>query len=295
MTERPFPHSATVSITVTAVNNAPVANNQSVNTNENTAVAITLTASDADGDALTYSVVNTPTHGSLSGTAPNLTYTPDTDFVGGDSFTFQANDGTAVSNSATVSITVTAVNNAPVANNQSVSTNENTAVAITLTASDADGDTLTYSVVDSPTNGSLSGTAPNLTYTPDTDFVGGDSFTFQANDGTAVSNSATVSITVIAVNNAPVANNQSVSTNENTAVAITLTASDADGDTLTYSVVDSPANGSLSGTAPNLTYTPDTDFVGDDSFTFNVNDGELDSNLATVSLTVNSVNDVNCL
>ena len=101
---------------------------------ENTAVAITLTASDADGDALTYSVVNTPTHGSLSGTAPNLTYTPDTDFVGGDSFTFQANDGTAVSNSATVSITVTAVNNAPVANNQSVSTNENTAVAITLTA-----------------------------------------------------------------------------------------------------------------------------------------------------------------
>ena len=166
------------------------------------------------GDTLTYAVIASPANGSLSGVAPNLTYTPNADFVGADSFTFQASDGVANSSLATVSINVLeVVNTPPVANNQSVNTNENTAVAITLTASDADGDTLTYSVVDSPANGSLSGTAPNLTYTPDTDFVGGDSFTFQANDGTAVSNSATVSITVTAVNNAPVANDQSVSTN----------------------------------------------------------------------------------
>ena len=283
---------ATVAITVNSTNTAPVANAQSVSTDENTAVSITLTASDADGDALTYSVVDSPANGSLSGTAPNLTYTPNTDYVGADSFTFKVNDGEVDSNVATVSIAVNGVNATPVANAQSISMDENTAVSITLTGSDADGDALTYSVVDSPANGSLSGIAPNLTYTPSPDFVGNDSFTFKVNDGFVDSNVATVSITVNNVNMPPVANSQSVSTDENTAVSITLTASDADGDALTYSVVDAPANGSLSGTAPNLTYTPNIDFVGADSFTFEVNDGAADSNLATVSITVNSVNNV---
>ena len=100
----------TVSITVTPVNDAPIANAQSVTTNEDTPKAITLTGSDVDGDTLTFSVVSGPTHGALSGTAPNLTYTPASDYHGPDSFTFKANDGTADSNIATVSITVTPVN-----------------------------------------------------------------------------------------------------------------------------------------------------------------------------------------
>jgi hypothetical protein len=97
-------------------NQAPVANDQSVITDEDTAVAITLTATDANADPLTYSIITPPTHGSLSGTPPNVTYTPDFNYNGPDSFTFKANDGTADSNIATVSITINPVNDAPVAN-----------------------------------------------------------------------------------------------------------------------------------------------------------------------------------
>jgi hypothetical protein len=179
---------------------------------------------------LTYSTVAVPANGSLSGSAPNMTYTPNNNFNGTDSFTFKANDGTVDSNEATVSITIDAVNDTPVADAQSVTTDENTPVAITLTASDVDGDSLTYSVVTTPVSGSLSGSAPNLTYTPNNNFNGQDSFTFTVNDGTVDSNEATVSITVNAVNNVPVANDDTATTAEDTPVPITLTASDVDGD-----------------------------------------------------------------
>jgi hypothetical protein len=92
---------------VPAVNHPPVANDQSVTTAQDAPQAITLTASDPDGDTLTYSVVTGPTHGALSGAAPNLTYTPVPSYNGPDSFTFKANDGTVDSNVAMVSITVT--------------------------------------------------------------------------------------------------------------------------------------------------------------------------------------------
>src|SRR5581483_9396100 len=85
---------------------APVANDQTVTTSQGVAVAIVVTASDPDGDALTYSVANPPAHGSLTGVAPNLTYTPAAGFTGSDSFTFTANDGTVDSNPATLTIHV---------------------------------------------------------------------------------------------------------------------------------------------------------------------------------------------
>ncbi len=286
---------ATVSITVTQVVMAPVANNQSVTTNQDTAVGITLTASDPNTPArsLTYSVVSGPTHGTLSGTAPNLTYTPTAGYFGSDSFTFKANNGVKDSNVATVSITVTQVVLAPTANNQSVTTNQDTAVGITLTGSDPNNParSLTYSVVSNPAHGTLTGTAPNLTYTPTAGYFGPDSFTFKANNGVKDSNTATVSITVTQVVQAPVANPQSVTTNQDTAVGITLTGSDPNMPprSLTYSVVSSPTHGTLSGTAPNLTYTPTAGYFGPDSFTFKVNNGVKDSNVATVSITVTQV------
>ena len=176
----------------------PVANNLAITLNKNTQQAITLTATDPNNDPLTYTIVTQPAHGTLTGTAPNLNYNPDTSYVGADSFTFKANDGTADSNTATVSITVQGpANDPPVANNQAITLNKNTQQAITLTATDPNNDPLTYTVVTQPAHGTLTGTAPNLNYNPDTSYVGADSFTFKANDGTADSNTATVSITVI--------------------------------------------------------------------------------------------------
>ena len=281
----------TVSITVAAGNDAPVAVAQSVNATEDTAKPITLAGTDLDGNALTFAVVASPTKGTLSGTAPNLTYTPTANLNGTDSFTFRANDGTTNSATATVSISIAAVNDAPVANAQSTSTPEETAKSITLAGSDVDADALTFAVVAGPANGTLSGTAPNFTYTPTANFNGADSFTFKANDGTVDSPVATVSISVTAVNDAPVASAQSVSTAEDSAKAITLAGVDQDGNTLTFAVVGAPTKGTLSGTAPNLTYTPTANLNGSDSFTFKANDGTVDSPVATVSITITAVND----
>lgn len=282
---------ATVDITVNAVNDTPVADAQSITTSEDVAKTIVLTGSDVETVDLVYSVVDEPLYGTLNGTAPNLTYTPDLDFYGSDHFTFKVNDGSVDSTIAEVSITVDAVNDAPVANPQTVSTDEDNGVAIELTGLDVESAVLTYAVVDEPLHGVLSGVAPNLTYTPYQNFNGADSFTFKVNDGSVDSELATVSVTVAAVNDTPVANSQDVATDEDTEKAIDLSGSDVESTELFYSVVDEPQHGTLSGTAPNLIYTPDVDFNGADSFTFKVNDGALDSVSATVTIHVNPVND----
>jgi sugar lactone lactonase YvrE len=281
---------ATVSITVNHVNHAPVAQNQNVTTDEDASKAITLAATDPDGDPLTYQIMAQPSHGTLSGTAPNVTYIPASRYFGSDGFTFKANDGKLDSNIATVSITINHVNHAPVAQNQNVTTDEDASKAITLVATDPDGDTLTYTIVAKPSHGTLTGTPPNVTYTPTAHYFGSDSFAFKVNDGKIDSNTATVSITVNHVNHAPVAQNQNVTTDEDTAKAVALAATDPDGDLLSYTIVTQPTHGTLSGTPPNVIYTPTAHYFGSDSFTFKANDGKVDSNIATVSIIINHVN-----
>ena len=284
---------ATISITVNAVNDFPVAEDQSVSTYEDKAKDITLEATDTDGDALTYLVVEPPVHGTLGSViGSGVTYTPAANYFGSDSFTFKANDGSADSNTATISITVNAVNDVPVAEDQSVSTNEDTEKGITLAATDTEWDALTYLVVEPPVHGTFgSVVGSGVTYTPAANFFGSDSFTFKANDGSADSNTATISITVNAVNDVPVANDQSVTTNENIMKVIALTGSDVENDLLNFAVVTSPTHGSLGTmTGSSLTYTPATNYFGSDSFTFKVNDGKADSNTATVSITITAVN-----
>ncbi|MBX3743769.1 MAG: tandem-95 repeat protein [Verrucomicrobiae bacterium] len=277
---------ATGMITILAVNQAPVASNLAVSTLEDGAVSFTLAGSDPDGDAITYKVESGPKNGSLSGSAPNLTYTPTAGFHGSDSLTFSVSDGKLTSAHATVSITVTKVNKAPVASNLAVSTPEDSPVSFTLTASDPDGDPITYKIESAPKNGSTSGTAPNLTYTPKPGFHGSDSLTFSVSDGKLTSAHATVSITVTKVNKAPVAYAATVATEQGASVAVTLKGSDPDGDAITFKTQSGPAKGTLTGTAPNLTYTPNSGFHGSDEFTFTVSDGSLTSAPAKISITV---------
>jgi VCBS repeat-containing protein len=275
-----------VSITVTGVNDAPVANAQSVATAEDVQLPVTLTGTDPEGSALTWAIVTQPTHGTLTGAGASWTYTPAANYSGPDNFTFTVSDGTATSAPATVSITVTAANDAPVANAQSVSTPEDAPRVVTLTGTDLDGDALTFAIVTQPAYGTLTGSGASWTYTPAANYSGADAFTFTASDGTATSSPATVSISVTAVNDAPVADAQSVTTAQDVPLAVTLTGTDVEGSALTYTIVASPAHGTLAGSGATRTYTPAAGYSGADSFTFTVSDGTLASGVATVSITV---------
>ena len=130
-----------------------------------------------------------------------------------------------------------------------------------------------------------------LSGTPSTSDVGVNTFTVAVSDGIAAPVAATFVINVIFSNVAPVAQAQSVTTSEDAALAVTLTGSDGDNNPLTYSIVTQPANGTLSGTGPNRTYTPSANYNGSDSFTFRANDGTVDSPPATVSITITPAND----
>ncbi|HYH96685.1 Ig-like domain-containing protein, partial [Hyalangium sp.] len=275
---------ANLGINVAPVNDEPQAQAQSLTTPEDTALAVTLSGTDAEGASLLYTVSTQPAHGTLSGTPPNLTYTPAANDHGSDSFSFTASDGSATSAPATVSLTISPVNDAPRAFAQDLSTDEDTALAITLTASDIDGDSLTYTVTGAPAQGSLAGTPPNLTYTPAGNFHGADSFTFEVSDGVERS-SATMSLTVTPVNDAPVANGMTLSVGTEP-TAITLSATDVEGDPLSYILQTPPSHGTLSGTPPAVTYTPDPGYLDADSFSFIASDGQASSAPATVSLTV---------
>ena len=279
---------ATVSITITPVNDPPTADPTSAVTDRDVPVAIALSGADLDGDPLTFAAVpgSGPSNGSVTVAGATATYTPNPGFVGSDSFHFVSNDNSVDSPPATVSITVNDTNSAPTADNDAVVTDEDTPLPITLTGSDPDNDPLTFTLTGVPTHGTLGGVEPNLTYTPDPDYFGPDSLMFLVNDGEFDSPMATVNITVNPVNDAPVTADVSAATNEDMAVAVTLAGTDVENDALTYSVTGGPANGTLSGTAPNLTYLPNPGFTGTDTFTYLVNDGEFDSNTATVDIEV---------
>ncbi|MSU64476.1 MAG: tandem-95 repeat protein [Pedosphaera sp.] len=279
---------AVVSITVQRVNNAPVASSKSVQTLENQPVGVNLSGTDADGDPITFTVKSNPAHGTLSGTLPNLTYTPASNYSGSDSFTFTVSDGTLVSAAATVSITVSGVNSAPSAAVITANTVAGQSVTITLAGSDPNGDPLSYLLTSSPAHGTLSGTAPSLSYAPDASFSGADSFTYTVSDGTLTSYDATVTINVSALNHAPVASSQSVTTPQNTAATIVLLGSDPDGDALTYSISRNPYHGTLKVTGQTVIYTPTAGYYGSDSFKFKVSDGVLTSASTTVNITVKS-------
>ncbi len=171
-------NSAGVCRTLSGGNSVPEADAQSVQTPEDTAVSITLTGSDPDGGPLTFTVLTLPADGVLTGTPPNVVFTPDPDFQGADSFTFKVSDGSSDSNTAAVSITVTPINDPATADIQSQLTPEDTSVAITLTGSDPEGDPLTFTILTNPTHGVLTGTPPDLVFSPEPNFNGSDGFSF---------------------------------------------------------------------------------------------------------------------
>ncbi len=275
-----------------AVNSAPQAISESLSAVTGTALPIVLNGSDAEGSALVFSIVSEPQHGALTGTPPDLTYAAVDGFLGTDSFSFKVNDGSDDSAIATVTIEVgqgEPVNTAPSATSQSVTTAYETALGIALSGSDIDGQTLTYRITADPLKGSLQGSAPALTYVPFEGASGADVFSFVVNDGIVDSQPASVVINILPVqpsNRPPLANGQTLSTAFAQALSISLSAVDPEQQPLSYTIVQQPVSGGLSGSGQSYVYTPNADFSGLDSFQFVASDGTLSSDVATVTINV---------
>ncbi|MDZ4253021.1 MAG: Ig-like domain-containing protein, partial [Sulfuritalea sp.] len=223
-------------------------------------------------------------------------YTPSRDWYGEDRFTYKLSDGVVDSNLATVTLTVTPVNDAPVIAPRTVQLDEDTQLVVDLRegASDVDGDTLTITITGQPQHGTLTQDAGGTwTYAPNANWNGTDVIDYLVGDGQA-STATQLTFVVSAINDAPTLADQAFVTAEDTILAGNLlaTAADVEGDSLTVTLVAGPANGTLALDADGgFVYTPNINFNGSDAFTYRVNDGELDSGLATVALTVMPVND----
>ncbi|WP_426000361.1 Ig-like domain-containing protein [Caulobacter sp. DWR1-3-2b1] len=300
-------NTATVSVTVAAPvggNTGPTAAADAVTTSQGVGITFNPRANDADadGDALTVTFLGAAAHGSVvingGGT---VTYTPTAGYVGADSFSYTLADGRGGVATGVVSVTVGAGtgNRAPTAVVDSISTAQNVAISFNPrnNDSDADGDALSVTVVGSPAHGSAVLNANGtITYTPAAGYVGADSFTYTISDGRGGVATATINLTITApaTNNAPVAANDTVHTNRNVALVFNprLNDADADGDGLAVTGVGSAANGSISFNSGLITYTPNNNYVGTDSFTYTVSDGRGGAHTATVNVTVYAANEL---
>jgi len=271
---------------------APVALADTVTVDEDHALELILHATDADDDALKFAIVTPPASGALTGTPPHLIYTPRPEFSGDDAVVFSVSDGYLASGNATVTIHVTPVNDAPVAVAQAIDAVEDTSRTIALAGSDVDGDPLSFQIKTPPAHGTLATSGATVTYQPALNYHGPDQFTFAAFDGKLASEPATVAIAVAAVDDPPVATSFQVTLAEDAAgAAVGLLGGDVDGDPLGYALGAPPANGTLLGTPPALTYVPNPNFNGTDSFTYTVTAAGASSAVATVTLKVTPVND----
>ncbi|WP_462326063.1 Ig-like domain-containing protein [Desulfoplanes sp.] len=283
---------ATLSITVTGVNDAPEAPDQTVSMWENTHHTGFLTATDVDNSILNFSQTAQPANGYLSlSTTGAFEYTPYTDFTGTDTFSFLVTDPGGLSDTGTMTVTVNP-NSAPTVPQLTFSTDENTPLTGVLVSDEDTGDTLSFTDITGPAHGTLSTTDQGMfTYTPETDFEGQDQFTFTVTDGKSVPQTETIEINVLPDNHPPTILQTTFSTDEDMVLSATL-ASDADEDSLSFTDISGPSHGDVTffpgGT---FTYTPDADYFGTDQFTGKVSDGTAASQSFTVNLTINPIND----
>ncbi|MDH7502454.1 MAG: Ig-like domain-containing protein [Verrucomicrobiota bacterium] len=279
---------ATVSITVLDVNNPPIALDAAMTTKVGRALPIELEARDADEDPFVFTILSLPEHGLLTGSGSNYVYSPDPGYIGEDQFFFRAEDAKDAGAPATFTITVTDQNTAPVATNSWVEVLIDTPKEFALEAKDQENDDLSFRLLSLPAHGTLSGVPPNLTYSPERGFVGPDKFTFLVSDGELESEPATVSIVVILPNHAPDVKDQTVVAAAEKSSPVPFAVKDEDGDNLKVVILKGPRNGLVSGIGTNYLYTPKPGFLGLDWFTYRVWDGTVYSDVATVTLSVQS-------
>jgi len=282
----------TISFEVEAVNDAPWAQSFEVNATEDQFFFVDFKYGDIDGDNLNLQLSQLPKNGFMWEESGKWLYFPNNHFNGEDSLRYIVSDGELESAEATVQIRLQARNDAPVATHFTLETKEDTSASFAMLGTDVDQDKISYQVVKEPLHGRLTENGNNQwTYVPFEQYAGDDSFSYRPFDGTVHGNIGLVKISVTEVNDAPVVQPSSFSLKEDRNIAIKLIASDPEGDQLVFNIVSQPTNGTLVGEGPRYTYTPTTDFNGQDSFQVTASDGSLNSETALISLVVESQND----
>jgi VCBS repeat-containing protein len=290
---------ATITIQVNELpNQAPTIQAQDLQktTLKNTPVSGAVVGTDADGDALTFTKGTDPINGTVVVNGDGTwTYTPATGYTGTDSFTVTVSDGKGGTATATITIQVNELpNQAPTIQVQDLqkTTLKNTSVSGAVVGTDADGDALTYTKGADPSNGSVVvNTDGSWSYTPTTGYTGTDSFTVTVSDGKGGTATATITIQVNEPpNQAPTIQAQHLqkTTLKNTSVSGAVIATDAEGDTLTYTQGTNPSHGTVVVNGNGAwTYTPSTSYTGTDTFTVTVSDGKGGTATATITIQVN--------
>lgn len=293
-------------LTVTAVNDAPVAvDDTGITTDEDASIEISVLAndSDAESETLTVTAASDPANGSVEITSLNtkVTYTPDANFSGTDSFTYTVADTNGNFNTATVSLTVSSLPDAPIANDDTVATDEDTPITVysLVNDSDPDNDSFKITSVTGVANGTIAELpldGQSFTYTPNLNSIQSETLTYTITDATDRTATATVTINITPVNDAPVAQNDTTSTDEDTAVVISVLTNDSDvdaGDTLTITAYDGLTTGSVEIINSNtqLRFTPAANWHDSTTFTYAIRDAAGLTSSASVTVSASSIND----
>ncbi|MBL9136297.1 MAG: tandem-95 repeat protein [Verrucomicrobiales bacterium] len=279
-----------VAVLVKPVNDPPSLQDQEVRMNRNRATDVFYDAVDADGDKLSFTVIEGPTNGVLLAYPSLANYEPTRGYVGDDRFTYTASDGVTTVGPATVNLVVEERNNEPQVDPVATVTAVDQPLEIPVLVRDADGDATTIRVDRPPENGEAVLVGTNILYTPEPGFAGTNRFTLRASDAVGEGPEAVFEVRVTRENTPPRAQSEVLTVARNAATPIRLRATDGENNPLSYRLVTLPAYGALDGNAPSLSYTPRQNFRGLDRLEFEVMDGKATSELAVVHLLVRDPN-----
>ena len=270
-------------ITVNPVDDFPTASDDAATVAEDapaTAIDVLNNDNDPEGDAIAITNVTQPANGTVVNNGTDVTYQPDANYCGNDSFTYEINGGS----SATVSVDVTCADDAPVAVDDNATFTEDdpaTSIDVLTNDTDLDGGTKQVASVGGASNGTVTNNTADVSYQPNANYCGSDSFTYTLNGGST----ATVNVTITCVDDAPLAVDDNFTVPGNTSSPLDVLGNDTDIDGGTKevaSVGSPPAHGAVTNNTTDFTYHPNTGYCGSDSFTYTLNGGSS----ATVTLDV---------
>jgi len=285
----------TSTIIINSVNDEPtITIDSTLTTDEDNNQSLIFTFSDVDGDTVSASVSTQANHGVASVSGTTVSYAPDANFNGNDSFTLTLTDNAGYTTTQTISVTVNSINDEPtitIAN--TLTTDEDNNQTLSFTYIDVDGDTVSASVSTQANHGVASVSGTTASYVPDTNFNGSDNFTLTLTGSDGYTTTQVISVTVNSVNDEPtITIDSTLTTDEDNNQSLTFTYSDVDGDTVSAVESVAPVHGTITITGTTVLYSPDANFNGSDSFTLTLTDSAGFETNKTIIVNVDSVNDI---